>query len=305
MNFFPAIMNQMLYLFLCILIGLVAAKCHLLPDNAKTVVSRLESFLIMPAMIVNNFANNCSFNNLLNNLDLLLWGLFFLVVQVALAYVALPLFRVGKDERGVYLYSLAIVNLGFMGNSLVGGIYGQEQLFRYLIFTIPSLMFIYSIGVLWLKPQKGAFSFKSLLNPLFGYMALGLLLGVFEVELPIFVSKTLSNLAACYSPLAMILTGLVIGAYDIKKLIGKPKVYVLTLYRCLILPILFFVLAAYFDLPKEIELLMAFLVSMPLGLNTIVLPASYGMDADLGASMAVISNIAGLFTVPLLLSLFL
>lgn len=305
MNFFPAIMNQMLYLFLCILIGLAVAKSHILPDNAKTVISRLESLVIMPAMIVNNFANNCSLTNLLNNLDLLLWGLFFLVVQVVLAYIVLPVFCKDEAERGVYLYSLSVVNFGFMGNSLVAGIYGQEQLFRYLIFSIPSLIFIYSIGVLWLSPKKNGFSLKSLLNPLFGYMVLGLLLGVFQVQLPVFVSKTLASLAACYSPLAMILTGLVIGAYDLKKLLGMRKVYLLTLYRCLLLPVLFFVLTSYFGLSAEIRLLMAFVVAMPLGLNTIVLPASYGMDASLGASMAVISNLAGLFLVPLLLSVFL
>ena len=36
-------------------------------------------------------------------------------------------------------------NFGFMGNSLISGIYGSEMLFRYLIFTIPTLMMIWPL----------------------------------------------------------------------------------------------------------------------------------------------------------------
>ena len=43
--------------------------------------------------------------------------------------------------------------------------------------------------------------------------------------------------------------------------------------------------------------------AMPLGLNTIVFPAAYGGDENIGASMAVISNVIGLVTVPLMMQL--
>ena len=42
---------------------------------------------------------------------------------------------------------------------------------------------------------------------------------------------------------------------------------------------------------------------MPLGMNTIIFPAAYGGDLTTGASMAVISNIVGLISVPVILSL--
>jgi predicted Na+-dependent transporter len=40
-----------------------------------------------------------------------------------------------------------------------------------------------------------------------------------------------------------------------------------------------------------------------MGLNTIVFPESAGADSSVGAKMALISNVAGLFTIPLMLSL--
>ena len=56
-------------------------------------------------------------------------------------------------------------------------------------------------------------------------------------------------------------------------------------------------------LDADTTLLMVIFSSMPLGLNTIVFPAAYGGDETLGASMAVISNLIGMITVPLILSL--
>jgi len=37
---------------------------------------------------------------------------------------------------------------------------------------------------------------------------------------------------------------------------------------------------------------------MPLGLNTIVIPAAYDSDTTIGASMALISNFLALITIP-------
>lgn len=48
---------------------------------------------------------------------------------------------------------------------------------------------------------------------------------------------------------------------------------------------------------------MLFSAAMPLGLNTIVFPAAYGRDETPGAAMAVISNLIGIVTVPLILTL--
>ena len=50
-------------------------------------------------------------------------------------------------------------------------------------------------------------------------------------------------------------------------------------------------------------MLMLFYSAMPLGLNTIVFPAAYGGDETPGAGMAVISNLVGIISVPLILSL--
>ena len=40
-------------------------------------------------------------------------------------------------------------------------------------------------------------------------------------------------------------------------------------------------------------------VAMPMGLNTVVIPAAYGEDTSAGASMALISSVLSIGTIPL------
>ena len=57
---------------------------------------------------------------------------------------------------------------------------------------------------------------------------------------------------------------------------------------------------------KDPELLLYVLcfLAMPLGLNTIVIPAAYGGDTSTGASCALISSTLAVITIPVLFLLF-
>ena len=71
----------------------------------------------------------------------------------------------------------------------------------------------------------------------------------------------------------------------------------------MILPGLALILFRMIPVPRELAIIVVVYLSMPMGLNTIVFPESAGADSSVGAKMALISNVAGLFTIPLMLSL--
>lgn len=304
MEVFLSTLNQMLFLFGCILIGFYIKKKGLLPDDAASVISKLESYVIVPALLINSFSTNCSLQNLISNFDLILYGTAFTVGQIIIAYLILPLFKPKKKETGIFIYSLSIVNFAFMGNSLVQSLYGDEMLFKYLMFTLPLNVVIFSIGFVWLTAGTEKFTMKKLMNPTLVSMVIGMFIGVMGIQLPTFARNALSSLAGCFSPLGMILTGLVIGNYQISKLLKNKRVYFVTAIRCVLLPLIILGGCKFIGLNQEILTLLIFITAMPLGLNTIVFPAAYGGDTTLGASMAVISNVLGVILVPLFITLF-
>jgi len=305
MEMLGPIMNQLLFLFTCIIIGIILKKTNKLADNAANVLSKLENEIIIPAFIISSFSANCTIGSLSENVSLILWGLFFTLLQISLSLVLTPLFTKDKSIAGIYKYSLAVVNFAFMGNSLVLGLFGSEMLFKYLMFSLPIQITIFSLGVIWLTAGKEKFTIKRLINPTTISMVIGILMGIANVKLPTFGNNVLSSLSNCFSPIAMILTGLVIGSFDFGKLFGDRKIYILTIVRCVLIPMAILVASNLAGVDPTVQTLLIFITAMPLGLNTIVFPSAYGGDTTPGASMAVISNIAGLVTVPLFLMMFL
>ena len=60
MAVFLSTLNQMAVLAIFILAGFVCQRIKLLPETTATVLSRLETYLIMPAYILNTFIANCT-----------------------------------------------------------------------------------------------------------------------------------------------------------------------------------------------------------------------------------------------------
>lgn len=305
MNTFFSVFDQVMSLFLCIMIGYILARRQILPKNADVAVSRVLSWVCLPAMIIGSFGANCTPSNLKSNLTSLIYCVVMLAITFVLSLFIAPKFTHKASEINIYRYSIIITNFGFMGYSMINGLLGEEALFRYMIFALPASVFTYTVGVIWLTAGKEKFSWKMLVNPMFVSLLIGVIIGLFAVPLPTFVTRTIEGCRGCFSPLAMILTGIVIARFDFISLLKKKEVYALTLLRLVLLPLFFFALTLLLRVPKDIRLMIMFYSAMPLGLNTIVFPAAYGGDETPGASMAIISNVAALITVPLLLSLIL
>ena len=72
-------------------------------------------------------------------------------------------------------------------------------------------------------------------------MIIGIVLGLTNAGavMPEFAKLTLKNLGSSMAPLAMILTGFIIGDYDFMSLLKMPGVYVATALRLFVFPLLF------------------------------------------------------------------
>lgn len=316
MEIFNSTLTQMLVMFCFILIGFVLKKMQLLPENAATVLSKLENYVLVPALVLDTFMTYCTVDSLKSNYSLILYCLLLLVVAFA---ISLPLSKVFSKEknltaseqkyrRSIYKYALSFGNFAFMGNAVVLGVLGDEGLFSYLLFTLPLNIAVYTWGVIILIPEGngGKSPLKNLFNPIFVSLLAGLILGLFNVKsiLPAFVNTTIANAKGCMGPVAMILTGFVIGGYNIGELLTKKRIYAATGLRLVVIPAVMLLLLKVLGVSDDIMTLAVFAYATPLGLNTVVFPAAYGGDTKTGASMAMISHTLAVATIPLMYLLF-
>lgn len=306
MQVFSATLNQMFVLFTFMALGYFLNWKGILPLNTSIAVSRLETNVLVPCLVFNTFYKYCTIENMKEKWLYIVYGTAIMLVSIVLGVVLSRVFAKDDYLRKIYTYSFAVANFSFMGNAVVLGIFGEDVLFDYMIFTLPLCLYVYSFGTASLIPKEKdkGFSFKVFLNPICVSMLLGALAGLSGIPLPKFLVTSIAQAGACMSPLAMILTGFVVANYSFKTLASKGRIYVASILRLIVIPLVFVLVLKLLNTDSTIIMLTLCATAMPLGLNTVVFPAAYGGDTTPGASMALISHIMSIITIPIMFSLF-
>jgi predicted permease len=266
------------------------------------VLAKLENTLFVPALAMSTFMNYFTPSQITNAWKTLLAGTITMMVVLPLA---LFFGRIcGREDytRKIFTYGLAFSNFGFMGNAVISALYPGYFL-NYLIFTLPFWIPIYLWGVpiLLIPGNKKSLGsrLKAMFNPMFVGMLIGMILGLTGLSLPGFVSSAVSVAADCMSPIAMLLTGMAVAGIRFRDAFGQISVWVISLIRLVFFPVMAIVILIFIPLSSVLEICIVAILAMPLGLNTIVVPAAYGKNVTVATSMALLSHLLSVLTIPL------
>ncbi len=305
MTVLSSTINQMLVLLTFMALGYFLNFKSVLPKNTSLVISRLETNVLVPCLVFNTFYKYCTLKNMSEKWLYIVYGTAIMIVSIIIGVLS-KLFSKDDYLQKIYTYSFAVANFSFMGNAVVLGIFGEDALFDYMIFTLPLCLYVYSFGTASLIPknENNKFSFKAFINPICISMLLGAIAGLTGIGLPKFLSTAIGQAGACMSPLAMVLTGFIVANYSFKTLAKTKRIYLASILRLIILPLIFVMVLRLLKTDSTIIMLTLCATAMPLGLNTVVFPAAYGGDTTPGASMALISHLMSIITIPIMFTLF-
>lgn len=318
MTAFTAVLTPMLTLFLCIAAGYTFSKCKILPEGAGKVMARLETWIFCPALNFMTMVRFCTPDSIGTHFINIMLSAIGVAFAMTLAILLSRLFIKQKSpERGIYAYGLAFANGGYMGDPIVLALFGEAALAYYKLFYLPFSLMINSWGIGLLTPNTGkkGEAWLRLLNPSTVAMLAGIAVGLSRTGnyLPVFLINSLDMLKACMGPVAMLLAGVIIAKYDLFAMLKKTKVYVASVLRLVVLPVI--QIALLFGIKtliskimgqpigNDVLFLMLIATATPLGLNTIVFPEAYGGNPETGASMAIISHTLCVITIPSLYAL--
>ena len=317
---FTTTLNQMLVLVIFIAIGFILQKAKIVPDNSSTVVSKLENNLFIPALILNALMYT---QNILNNAPIILFGIGVVAVTMVVGYFIVKGMTKDAYMRTIYGYGIYFSNFSFMGNAVVQAIF-PEHFSNYMLFTIPAQILVFGWAVPFLLTPKDSELLgenetpvektffqkfvKPFLNPTIICVALGLIFAltgfgnILKTNVP-FVTSVISGLSNCMSPLAMILTGMIIAKYNFKNTLKNPFVYILTSLRLLVFPLVFGLIAKTFITDYSWLVCLVCYLGMPLGLSSVIIPTAYGKDTSVAATLALVSHVLCVATIPLVFTL--
>ena len=316
MELFLTTLSRMGFLFIFLACGYLICKLKLIPDNSQKVLSKLENMLFIPALMLGTFMNQFTVEKLGTAGRILILSVILEIIIIPLAIVISGLIYGKGYLKKIATYGLSFANFGFMGNAVMQELF-PEIFLEYTVFTLPLWIFIMLWGVPYLlmaddgeKKLTLLQRLKPLLNPMLIAMLVGMILGLSGISsyVPAFCTDAIDTMGSLMSPIAMILTGITVANSSIVTLLSKKRVYLLSVIRLLAFPLVF--MGIFSLVPTGAVIDQTFLItataaiSMPLGLNTIVVPGAYGKDTTDAASMALISHAMSIVTIPLIFMLF-
>ena len=302
-------LNQMGFLFLFIAIGFVMAKTKVLAIDGAKLLAKLESVIFIPALILDTFISQCTLEKLKSLWIYFVCGLGFILICIPLARFLARFCAKDAFLKNIYTYGLCFSNFGYMGNAVVQAIF-PEIFVEYLMFTLPfqCMIYVWAVPALLLPHGEGKLTLKdrvkSLKNPMFFAVASGIVLGLLNAQsfLPQFVLNVVKTSGNCMSPIAMLLTGIMVASAPIGKILKQKSVYFATFLRLLAIPAVLIAILAFipFDASYHTLLICAVAsVAMPLGMNTIIIPAAYGKDTTEAVGLTMVSHVLSVATIPL------
>ncbi len=280
-------------------IGIIMRKSKKLPENAGKIMSVLCAFVFCPAYNIRNLSKNVTIASIGDKLSLLGIGAVMIILMILVAKLLARWLGKNDFDRRCLTYAFTISNYGYFGYPVVEGVFGSAALGDMIVFAIPTTIATYTWGYLLFNKDSKLTVKKVLLTPMIIAVATGVTLGLSGIKLPGFLSDVINGAAGCMSPVSMLLAGFVLGGLPFKKLFVGAKAYFYSAIRLLLLPLLFGIPLYLLGLRESMLMMPLLMLALPMGLNLVVYPESFGYDANDNARMCFISFVLCLVILPL------
>ena len=298
MNFFD-VLAEMLVILFAIAAGYGANRLGYLGGETDQKLSRLILNITMPAMIVAAVITGEELPEISVILSILEVGVVFYVLEFAFVLTVPKLLPGTAGQKGVYRYTLAFPNVGFIGYPVAVALYGDGALFYAAILALPFNLLSYSLGPLMLA-GAGRFRWRQLLSPCIVASVLGLVLALTRLRPPAMVGEMLDFVGSITVPLSLLVVGSLLAHMSPGKVLRSPKLWVLSVLRLLVMPALLCLVLRGMHIEAMVLGIAVSQMGMPVAVNGTLLSMEYGGDTEAMAQVTFLTTLGAIVTIPVL-----
>ena len=298
MNFFD-VLAEMLVILFALAAGYAANHLGYLGGETDQKLSKLILNITMPAMIVAAVITGEELPEISVILSILEVGVVFYVLEFAFVLTVPKLLPGTAGQKGVYRYTLAFPNVGFIGYPVAVALYGDGALFYAAILALPFNLLSYSLGPLMLA-GAGRFRWRQLLSPCIVASVLGLVLALTRLRPPAMVGEMLDFVGSITVPLSLLVVGSLLAHMSPVKVLRSPKLWVLSVLRLLVMPALLCLVLRGMHIEAMVLGIAVSQMGMPVAVNGTLLSMEYGGDTEAMAQVTFLTTLGAIVTIPVL-----
>lgn len=294
-------------------VGVFVRKRNIVDDAFSRKLTNLMFAVTLPCLIFNSIRGSLAFSAEL--LKTCAWATIMGFIVVGLSIGIGHIFYLLGHKTGyarIVRYSLSFCHYSFMGIPVITGLFGDIGTLYYSFFMIAVRIGYFTISEALLVPPEQTKTKKTpkevlkgiFLNPCLLAVILGLIFWVASIPVPEMLNWCIKQFSAVCTPMGLLLCGITLGKYEFKRILA-PHFFKIPVYRCILMPAIFFVITRVFALfnVDPIVLNIAIIYSaLPIPSLTTVYVLKYDDDPNdqleaVGAS--VLSVVLSALTLPL------
>ena len=304
---FLIVAQQVAVLFVLMGFGAVMRKAGFFKENAIDGIVNVLILVVTPCLILDVFQRPFDPSKLKG-----LGYAFALAVLIHVVLIVLSKFVIRhRDENVRRPLRLAAVfsNAGFMGVPLEQAILGDAGVFYGIVYIVVFNLFMWSWGLrtmcaAGMRDEGRGMSLKMWVNPGTVGLAFGAPFFFLSMKLPTVIGAPIHHMANLNTPLAMIVIGYALAGAEFGKVLRTGSVYVATLVRLVICPLL--VIAALYPfrhaLDRNMMLAMTVAASAPVAAMVSMFASKFNRDVDVSVAVVSGTTLLSILTMPVVIA---
>lgn len=299
---FNVIFNQVGVLAFVMLLGFVAVKMGYIKAEVKDSISTLIIKLLLPCLIISSITSKEINSNFLGEvLVVAAISLFSILALFFVGTLTAKIFKIPDKTSTLHKLLFSVGNVMFIGHPIITSAYGEDCFFYLMIYWLFNDFFVWTLGVYMLSKneQNHGSSLKKLLNPNTLSFAVAIIMMILGIKLPPIIDSAVYNTGALTTYLSMIFIGMALATVDVKKVVKKWWVFVIVLFKLIIMPVIFILIFNALGIKELIFGVVVLAAAMPAQTVTTMLANEYNSDVEYGAVTLFTTTILSLGTLPL------
>lgn len=314
------ILWQVVTMILLTAVGYVMYKCGKISQEGSKALGNILIYLSLPCVIINSF--------LVERTPERIIGFFVSALMAALVLaLSMLLSRLILGRHAIDNFAGSFANPGFFGVPLIVASTGEGGVFYIAAFIafLNLLQWTYGVSLLEssdhdgmlpkrgekklpsqasLRKQAAALGIRLVKAPFMIAILVGAFFFLTGIPIPSVLEKCVTNIAGLNTSIAMFTIGIYMAQIDIPKMILKPRLYLVSLVRMVIIPAV--AIGPLLILPESMnDLKMAILIAAacPVGSNVAVYAQLHNRDYGYAVETVAISTLLSIVTLPLVVGI--
>jgi len=303
------IVQQISFLAVLILIGLVASKIGVIKAETRDTLAKIIFNITLPLLLLTNFSKlDFSHEILRNSLYIIIISLAVILFMVFIGIISSGFFKMKHAQRSVFIAHHGFGNVLYFGFPVVNALYGELGLFYASIYTFVSIMLLWTVGVYLISRNRQMSlreSIKKMINPNSVAIILGFTLFLLKVNIPDIILEPFVSLGGTTIYLSMLYIGALLGLMNVKGVLTNRLVYFTSANKNLLLPLLLILAFSFFKkniltgLDPLILSVVIIEAAMPCMANVVIVAKIFKVDEQLAAANVFMSTTLSLLSLPL------